>query len=114
MSTKPTKISEFTEILNEVKDDFSTENLMTIHNLLWQIIVNRMQSRNKITIINTIINGRETLVKVMSTKKGFINTGVQFKKDISEKRISEVVEYLNFKLFNQSPSESELLVAKSF
>lgn len=114
MSTKPKKVEEFTEILNVVKDHFKTNTICSIHNFLWQTIVNRVHAKNKITLYSTIVDGKETLVKILTGKKGYINTGVEFKASLPYDVVKTTVDFLNKKLFNQTPDESHILVAKSF
>lgn len=100
-------------VYKHVKDDFK-ETLFTIHNLLWQIVFNRVYSSESVTFYPEIVDGKHYLLFVFNGISGFRNTMLQFEDHVSDKKAQEICDYLNKQVFGQTKNESFKIVAQSF
>lgn len=106
-------LDNFYNIHNIVDKHFKKE-MFTIHNFLWQIIVNRVDSDKEMTLYNVIQGGTHFLVKVYENQSGYINTFVEFCEHITEKEANKICYWLNSQLFNQNSLDSDLIIMSSF
>jgi len=115
MKTTATSTDQLNEIYEFNKDAFISDPFKgSFHNLLWQLIINRVAENTIQTFYDVYHEGEYVLARVIANEPGFINTGVYFKDCTPEDHAKKICEYLNDKIFNQTPSESDKIVSTSF
>jgi transcriptional regulator of heat shock response len=114
IKVKAEGLESFNEIHDHVENSF--DKIGTgIHNFLWQVIINRVFDNEAIkTLYPVSINGAFWLCLIVKDESGYYNQRIQFKKQLSLTEISKVQDYLNDKLFDQSPAQSILISESSF
>lgn len=104
---------QVTEVYNQVEKDFKT-GMMSIHNLLWQIIVNRVGEERNFAFSNVYADGKHFIVRVEAGESGYYNSHVEFADHLTYDSAYEVCEYLNKAVYGLSKDEMCVLVAQSF
>lgn len=107
------KLESFNELFEHVQEHFKNEGY-SIHNLLWQIIINRVNENQDLTFHFVYNDGNTYIVWVYRNEPGYQNTHVQFGDHLKIQKIREVVIYLNEKLYGHTMAESEEIVNSSF
>ncbi len=104
------KTTDVTEIMDFVKPYFNHKVIPTIHNLVWQVVVNRFEEEKKLTFDNVYNNeGNHVLARVYDGESGFYDTKVQFLDNVTFEKGRELVKYLNGKIFGQKVDQSEMI-----
>lgn len=113
MATIISKNKQLKAVYEQVKGDFKV-TIFTIHNLLWQVVANRLYSSETVTFYPEIVDGKHCLLFVFNGLKGFKNTCVEFENHVDDKKAQQVCNYLNQQVFGQTKEDSFKIVAQSF
>lgn len=115
MKTTATTTDELNEIYNFVKETVVSDPFKgSLHNLLWQLIVNRVHEDKTQSFYNVYHNGDYVLARVIENEAGFINTNICFKDNITQEKAREICRYMNEKCFGQSVEQSDAIISSSF
>lgn len=113
--TKAITTEEFHAAYDGVRDDFETNVFAgSIHNFLWQIIINRINEHIECTFHPVLTDGKLYLCRVVKDVDGFVNSMIAFKPETTDMAAHEICSFLNSKVFGQSPDESDAIVSSSF
>lgn len=111
--TTATTTEELSEIYSLIKDSFKI-GINSIHNLLWQMIVNMVNEESQMAFYNVYEDGRHVLAKVIKNESGYYNTLVEFADGLTDDEAFLICETLNEKVLGLSEHESQEIVDSSF
>lgn len=100
MPTIITSTDQLNKVYDQFKDKFESNYSPSFHNLLWQLIINRVHDEKIIVLVPAVMkNGRWEIGLAEHNEPGFIATFVGLLPGIDYKKASEICEKLSKQLF---------------